>query len=329
MSPREKIPLKNPAAFTLVELLVVIAIIGTLVGLLLPAIQAAREAARMSQCVNNLKQWGVAMHNHHDAVKALPYGNNRVNPPGTEASKLNQAPSRRTFVVSLWPYLEQSDLFSAYDPSKGWYDMTTNASGKTNQSLGAVRATHYYCPSDRPGAMWTANAYVFCRSNYVTNHGPSVFYAAERKSPFGWTASHPSNGYSYYIPYRTNFKDVTDGTSKTLLMSELRVTPSDGTLDVRGTTMNDQGTPWFMAVATPNSGSDQVNTPSAVCNNTETADMPCSVGGNNMAVAARSRHPGGVNAVMSDGSVRFFADSISLATWAALSTMNNGEQINE
>ena len=317
---------KHPAAFTLVELLVVIAIIGTLVGLLLPAIQAAREAARMSQCVNNLKQWGVAMHNHHDAVKALPYGNNRVNPPGTEASKLGQGTIRRTFVVSLWPYLEQSDLFTAYDPNKGWYDMSTNVSGRTNQSLGAMRATHYYCPSDRPGAMWTANIYVFCRSNYVTNHGPSVFYAAERKAPFGWTGS--TNGYSNYIPYRTNFKDVTDGTSKTLLMSELRVTPSDGTGDMRGTTMNDAGTPWFMAVATPNSGSDELNSAGAVCNNTETADMPCFVGAN-MAVAARSRHPGGVNAVMCDGSVRFFADSIQLSTWAALSSMNGGEQINE
>jgi prepilin-type processing-associated H-X9-DG protein/prepilin-type N-terminal cleavage/methylation domain-containing protein len=318
-------PRRPAAAFTLVELLVVIAIIGTLVGLLLPAVQQSRESARRSQCVNNLKQWGVAMHNHHDALKALPYGQNRVNPPGSEASKPGQGAVRRTFVVSLWPYLEQSDLFSAYDPNKGWYDMTTNSSGRTNQSLGATQAPHYYCPSDRPGAMWKANVYVFCRSNYVTNHGPSTFFAGERKAPFGWTYS---GGWSNYIPYRTNFKDVTDGTSKTLLMSEIRMTPTDASGDLRGCTMNDQGTPWFMAVATPNSGSDQTNTPGAVCNNTETRDMPCNVG-LNAAVAARSRHPGGVNVVMCDGAVRFFDDSIDLATWAALSTMNGGEQINE
>lgn len=316
MSPR-----KHPAAFTLVELLVVVAIIGTLVGLLLPAIQAAREAARMSQCTNNLKQWGVAMHNHHDAVKALPYGQNRVNPPGAEASKLNQWTVRRTFVVSLWPYLEQSDLFSAYDPNKGWYDMTTNASGRTNQSLGATRATHYYCPSDRPGAMWTGNIYVFCRSNYVTNYGSRVMYSGERKAPFGWTAS---GGYTNYVPYRTNFKDITDGTSKTLLMSEIRVTPTDSSGDLRGCTMNDGGTPWFMAVATPNSGADGLN--QGVCDATE--GMACAATAD-VYISARSRHPGGVNAVMCDGSVRFFADSITLATWAALSTMNGGEQIDE
>lgn len=74
------------SAFTLVELLVVIAIIGTLVGLLLPAVQSARESARRSQCTNNLKQWGLAMHNHHDATRYLPYGTNRLNPPGSEAT---------------------------------------------------------------------------------------------------------------------------------------------------------------------------------------------------------------------------------------------------
>jgi prepilin-type processing-associated H-X9-DG protein len=111
-------------------------------------------------------------------------------------------------------------------------------------------------------------------------------------------------------------------------MSELRVTPTDESQDTRGCILNDAATPWFMAAATPNSGSDLINAPGQVCNNTETWDMPCTLGGD-MAIAARSRHPGGVNAVMCDGAVRFFADSIQLSTWGALSTMNGGEQINE
>jgi len=182
-------PRKHPAAFTLVELLVVIAIIGTLVGLLLPAVQAAREAARMSQCTNNLKQWGIAMHNHHDATKYLPYGTNRCYPLGSEATKSNTAPQRRTFVVSLWPYLEQSDLFSAYDPNLGFYNLTTNASGKSNQSLCNSPASHYYCPSDRPGAKAAADQYVRCRLNYCVNFGPNGLFTAGAIAPFGWDAS--------------------------------------------------------------------------------------------------------------------------------------------
>ena len=321
MSPRKKSPQKHPAAFTLVELLAVVAIIGTLVGLLLPAVQAAREAARMSQCVNNLKQWGIAMHNHHDATKYLPYGNNRCYPLGSEATKPNTRPQRRTFVISLWPYLEQSDLFSAYDPNRPFYDQTTNASGRSNQSLGNTPASHYYCPSDKPGAKAAADQYVRCRLNYVVNFGPNVLFSAGAVAPFGWDTS---SGMANFVPYRKSLKDITDGTSKTLLISEARVPQVDASGDFRGDVLNEEAQLWFMAVSTPNSGADMTSAPGK-CDSTVNTYLPCSFGEN--AAAARSRHPSGVNAVMCDGSVRFFADSIQLSTWAALSTMNQGETI--
>jgi prepilin-type N-terminal cleavage/methylation domain-containing protein/prepilin-type processing-associated H-X9-DG protein len=322
---------KPSTGFTLVELLVVIAIIGTLIGLLLPAVQSAREAARRSQCTSNLKQWGLAMHNHHDATGYLPYGNNRVNPPGAESSQPNTRPARRTFVVSLWPYLEQADLFAAYNPSRGFWETSVNTSGLSNLAVSATKASHYYCPSDRPGAMWRGNSFVHCRLNYVTNWGPNVFYAAgKRQAPFGWSGFLPpsAGGWASFIPYRTKFADITDGTSKTLLMSELRFPPRDESTDIRGCGLNDEGTPWFMAVTTPNSGEDESNATGSTCNNSETPDMPCRMAGN-VAIAARSRHPGGVNTVMCDGSVGFVQNTITLTNWAAMSTMNEGDFVNE
>src|SRR3954454_21844016 len=139
--------------FTLIELLVVIAIIGVLVALLLPAVQMAREAARRTQCTNNLKQMGIAMHNHHDTEGTFPYG--AFNSP------------QSTWTFRVLPYLEQTAIFNALNMTKQWYQAENNTVVGMTISL-------FLCPSD-PGGNTTitttvaGNTQLRKKGNYVVN----------------------------------------------------------------------------------------------------------------------------------------------------------------
>lgn len=315
----------SPHAFTLVELLVVIAIIGTLVGLLVPAVQAARESARRNNCTNFIKQWGLAMHNHHDAQRYLPYGTNRLYPMGSEAttpianSTAIDAAASRTFVIALWPYLEQSELFSKWNPAVNVFD-------SVNRKLAATFAPHYYCPSDRPGAQMTGPSYFFRYGNYVLNYGTTTVLPSasnKRKAPFGRLSG---SLYSQEVPYRTKFAEISDGLSSTLLMAEVIFQKSNAELDARGGIFDINKGPYFTTANPPNSGIDLTN----ICVNT--VDIPCqSIGSSNggASLSSRSRHGGGVNIVFCDNAVRFVSDTIDPATWMTLSTMNGGERVSE
>jgi prepilin-type N-terminal cleavage/methylation domain-containing protein len=315
-------------AFTLVELLVVIAIIGVLVALLLPAVQAAREASRRSKCQNNLRQWTLAMHNFVDVNGKFPYFTQVV-------------PNRQTWAPFVMPYLEQSNLVSAYSLNTHWYNAP-------NLAVTQVHLPVFSCPSDRQKAMWLDQTnFPSARVNYLACYGNLTFGSAtaigEGQGVFGLT-SIQNAGSNLFTPYQARFANITDGTSNTLLMSEVIVARQDNNQGGAGVWQNGdfRGHVWhdatmsspshcpniFMTINGPNSTVPD----NALCGTIPNPDlaMPCVNGSSTSRQnVARSRHPVGVNASGADGSVRFFSNSINLAAWRALGTMDGGEAVSE
>ncbi|WP_233216337.1 DUF1559 domain-containing protein [Blastopirellula marina] len=290
--------------FTLVELLVVIAIIGVLIALLLPAVQQAREAARRMQCTNHMKQWGLAFHNYHDIVKALPFGatNNK----------------RHTWVVSLWPYIEQNNIADAYDYNLHFYE-SPNIIQNTYNGVTAQVIEFYHCPSQGGGRFNTSDAYWRARVHYAVNYGNvtipngSPTGDGATTAPFGFDGATGALGEK---PRSVDFSAFQDGLSNTMLMSEMRTHSNDSAADHRGDAFNDDAAGGgFMTVLTPNSSAADV-TSSAWCVNKPEIGMPCT-GGTNEQHAARSNHPGGVQVLLGDGSARFVSETIALNVWRA------------
>jgi len=331
---------RNRRGFTLIELLVVIAIIAVLIALLLPAVQAAREAARRSQCVNNLKQIGLAMHNYESSNGSLP--------PGQKSCCWG------TWLVFLLPQVEQQALFNAWNFNgdliyyQGQYDGILRYGGQANLTVTASRVNAYTCPSDGnatslSGIGQTMNGvrYNVTSHSYVVNFGnlhtaqPATFVFGGITYGFGGApfADMDSPGSGMGGQKVVGFSGIPDGLSNTLLVSEIIVGTGKGgqynsSYDLRGFSWWGSAAS-FTAWLAPNSTQPDVTESQSYCVYPYASNPPCTAPTSTLPRlnGVRSRHSGGVNATMGDGSVRFMKNSISLPIWRALSTAKGSEVI--
>jgi prepilin-type N-terminal cleavage/methylation domain-containing protein/prepilin-type processing-associated H-X9-DG protein len=310
-------------AFTLVELLVVIAIIGVLVSLLLPAVQMARESARRTQCTNNLRQVGLAIHLYHDSLGRFPSG--YVGDPTHPArdSETLDGPPGWAWGALLLPYLEANNLHDQLDFSLPSWAPANEVAVKT-------RLPVYLCPSaSNSGTAVTVRARggealgVFERSTYVANAGHDEGWA----SPLAdWYLV--ANG-PLYRNSNVRAATVLDGLSNTVFLGEHHPTISDKTWvgvipgsqvcpnnpQRRPFTECDEAATWVLVHSGPAASELEVIHPP----NSPLAHV-CQM---------YADHPNGVNVMLGDGSVRFVSQFCRVDIWAAMCSMNGGEPLTE
>jgi prepilin-type processing-associated H-X9-DG protein len=338
--------------------LVVIAIIAVLIALLLPAVQAAREAARRAQCVNNLKQIGIAIHNYHDVFGTMPFGHGPYGWNDWNAPTL------------LLPYLEQGALFNAINFANGISGANPGQAPNTTAQRSQVAGL--LCPSDI-NRLTT----VYGHLNYAANSGNNLeFFGPNFNGMFGWVLNNNYDGSASGDNITAakggqggtslNFRDVTDGLSNTAAFSEKVKGIGDGQNTAAGSadplrptsTIYEVDTAWNNSINANDQFPQNYNvmcksinpitrapagTPSmgnhwwsghpyagrynhVMAPNTWGCLYPMNgITNGNGSVPPSSRHPAGVNVLMGDGGVRFIKSSISLPTWWALGSRNGGE----
>jgi len=321
--------------FTLVELLVVIAIIGVLIAVLLPVIQAARESARRTSCINNLKQIGIAANGFHNNYRAFPVGAESKEWP---EQKFNPWTFYRwSSLAHLTPFLEETNARSALDFSVPLYRGVSAEVPAVNKDGVKQMVSVFLCPSDHGQRINQA-------------FGPTN-YAACAGSGSGGGSPINTDGV-FFVNSRIRMSQLTDGTSHTALYSESLLGNPDGSPLRRDVQLD-----YKFTLTAPLTDAQCANTSQwniqngrgfawvsgemrcALYNhyyrpNEPTPDCMGSSFGNIKVVftpygwrAARSKHSGGVNLLMADGAVRFVEDGVDPSLWRALATRGGGEVV--
>jgi prepilin-type N-terminal cleavage/methylation domain-containing protein/prepilin-type processing-associated H-X9-DG protein len=339
--------------FTLVELLVVIAIIGILIALLLPAVQAAREAARRSQCTNNEKQVVLALHNYHDSHKTFPpsgvlFGDT---PPGWTRATQHSVPYHHTWLVMIAPFLEQGPLYESTDLSLPiWLDV-----GGQPQEIVSTPVASLKCPSAREVEVTVTRNIAY--TNYAGSEGYHWWRDAYLGSWLSWWSDvqAPNTGeFSgvFTVTKTRAISDIPDGTSNVVAIAEANTTGYKwGGIRTCGT-----GTPrfnndervfraawvwtgvygeccergwytdpaggqtwWFPAGGGGGGGGGYPFSPTFLSAWGPNANWP----------GASSLHPGGVNTGLADGSVRFVSETIPWHMWAKINAIEDGNTVSQ
>ncbi|MCA9033548.1 MAG: DUF1559 domain-containing protein [Planctomycetaceae bacterium] len=333
----------SKAGFTLIELLVVIAIIAILIALLLPAVQQAREAARRTQCKNNLKQMGLAIHNYHDTHNKFPqltFGTESTGAAGNWGSEWRG----NSVHTMLLPFIEQANIYNQYDLNRFW---DANQGGNINRDLGKTKIPAFLCPSD-PGIITNGDG----GNNYGVSTGPNLGWEANLARAVGFV----------HRRYSMAMRDIKDGTSNTIAFAEIvkgdgdngvftlkkgdyvrnqsvaalnPVKPTVAQMETYGNTClggtgdhrSTSGWSWSSPMM-DDTGVNTIVPPNWKYPNCHECSG-CGEGDARGVWASRSYHTGGTQVCLADGSVRFISENIDFNLFQGLGSSNGGETLGE